>query len=89
VKFISTLILTAASATVFAQQSDNIILKAMNDELARNMTELRYEGFEKPFYLSYSIADVTEYNVASAMGGLLRSEKKRSRAKNIRVLVGD
>jgi predicted Zn-dependent protease len=72
-----------------AQEADSTILKAMTDELKRNMTELRYEGFEKPFYISYSVTDVTEHNVAAAMGGLLRSNKGRSRGKDIRVLVGD
>jgi hypothetical protein len=72
-----------------AQRQDSVIIKAMKDELRRNMSELRYDGFEKPFYIAYSIDDVTEFNVASSMGGLLRSNESRSRAKNIRVLVGN
>jgi hypothetical protein len=87
VRFLPILFLLPSLVT--AQLQDNVIIKAMKDELTRNMSELRYEGFEKPFYISYNIDDVTEFNVASSMGGLLRSNQTRTRGKNIRVLVGN
>lgn len=61
----------------------------MKDELARNMKELHYEGFERPFYISYSIDDVSQTEIAATMGALLRTDQNRNRTKNVRVLVGD
>jgi hypothetical protein len=72
-----------------AQHKDSIVINAMKDELFRNMKELSYEGFEKPFYIHYSINDVTSYEIAASLGALVRSSDNKARSKNVRVLVGN
>jgi predicted Zn-dependent protease len=89
VKKLFTLYAFFAIITVNAQTSDTLIMRAMSDELTRNMKELKYDGFEAPFYISYSINDVKQYAIAASMGALLQSNENRVRSKNIRVLVGD
>jgi hypothetical protein len=88
-KIFSTLLFTLTAAIAFGQAGDSIIVQAMKDELARNMKELRYEGFEHPFYIAYSIDDTRSYGIVGMMGSLLRSTADHSRIKNVRVLVGD
>lgn len=87
-KKLASIILLLWSLAVQAQ-TDSVILRAMQDELGRNMKDLRYKGFESPFYISYSIKDINQYEVAATLGALLRSNANRNRLKNIRVLVGD
>lgn len=89
-KAIAITLLTFAADGVFGQNvRDSVIFAALNDELWRNMKELSYEGFDKPFYISYSIDDVRQHELVASMGALLRSANNHSRLKNVRVLVGD
>jgi len=80
---------TLLSGIVRSQGSDSVIIRAMHDEMKRNMTELKYEGFERPFYVAYSIEDRQQYTMIAVLGSLLRSSYERQRGKNVRVLVGD
>ncbi len=72
------------------QATDDIILKAMSDELNRNMAELKLSDFEKPFFMMYGILDSKTYSIASTLGSVTRSDEDFFRGKtNTRVLVGD
>ena len=51
----------------FAQQ--NVIQKAMRDEIERSMKELQLDTFEKPCYVSCSINEVSVYSITAVLGG--------------------
>lgn len=72
----------------FAQEAP-IILKAMYDEQQRSMKELRLEGHEAPFYISYDINDLNTYFFSATSGALLQSGARPIRSKNMRILVGN
>ena len=71
-----------------AAQDDNVILRAMKDEMARSLTEITYEGHEKPFYISYGILDSKTFIVFSSTGSLVRSNELKKRQKSVRIMVG-
>jgi TldD protein len=77
-----------AAESITAQQKDDLILKAMNDELGRNMKDLKFESFEKPFFISYSVYDVRSLNIKANYGALVYSNEGHRRLKGIRVLAG-
>jgi predicted Zn-dependent protease len=79
-----TVIALAASA-----QDDNIILRAMNDEMKRSMTELALPGYEKPFFISYTVTDSRELAINASLGALVRSTAFPGRVKDVRVMVGN
>src|SRR5690349_3615240 len=81
--------LLALSITATYAQQDPVVLKAMKDELKRNMEELKMEGYEKPFFISYTISDSKEIAINASLGGILRSSEFPNRTKNVRVMVGD
>jgi len=83
---ISALILVCRPVT--AQDSNPIIL-AMRDEMKRSMTEIKYEGHDKPFYISYGITDIKNFSVYATLGALVQSGEFKNRGKSVRVLVGD
>jgi len=85
------LLLIAPMLTALGQeQSDDIILKAMQDELTRNMKELKLPDYDKPFFIMYGIQDQKSYSIAATLGSVVRSTEKSFRFKsNTRVLVGD
>ncbi|HEY0771045.1 MAG TPA: hypothetical protein VGD31_12000, partial [Sphingobacteriaceae bacterium] len=81
-------ILTTLSLAAFAQEN-NVILRAMQDELKRSTSELQYENHEKPFYISYTINDTKAFSVYGTLGGLWGSREMKFRTNNVRILVGD
>lgn len=69
---------------------DDIILKAMQDELNRNMTDLFLPNFDKPFFIMYGVLDQKTYSVVANLGSLTQSAENPQRFKTTtRVLVGD
>jgi predicted Zn-dependent protease len=72
-----------------AQEKESVILRAMQDEMKRSMTELKYEGHDAPFFISYGITDATNYNAYSALGALVQSGEYKNRDKSVRVMVGN
>ena len=76
--------------TLFSQEKpQEIIKKAMKDELERNMKNLALENLEKPFFISYTISDAKTLYISSTLGALIKSEEKPYRKHSARVLVGD
>lgn len=68
--------------------SDKVIIKAMQDEIARNMAELQLDTYEKPYYISYLLSDLKKLTVQASLGGLLESSLDSGRSWTNRVMVG-
>ncbi|MDQ6701509.1 MAG: metallopeptidase TldD-related protein [Acidobacteriota bacterium] len=66
---------------------DDVLLKAMRDELKRSMT-LKVPGLENPYYIEYVVDEGTSYSAAATLGGLISSEQSRFRVPRVRVRVG-
>ncbi len=72
-----------------AQQENNVILKAMKDELKRSMDEIKYDNHDRPFFISYGITDSRNFSVYATLGAVVQSSEFRNRDKSVRVLVGN
>lgn len=71
-------------------QTDDVILKAMQDELDRNQKELTLKNLERPFFIMYGLMDSKSMQVAASMGALTSSSEDKDRIKTTtRVMVGD
>ncbi len=85
--FISAALLVGA--TGFAQPKEDVILRAMEDELQRNLKELQLPDHNKPFFIQYSIADLNVHQMVATLGAVLQSNSSASRTKaSVRILVG-
>jgi predicted Zn-dependent protease len=82
-------IIISVMAFVASAQTENVILKAMNDEIKRSMNELALPNHEKPFFISYSVTDTREVAINASLGAVLRATAFPSRVKNVRVMVGN
>lgn len=82
------ILLMLVSFAVQAQQDLPIILSAMKDEQQRSIKELKMQGHEAPFYISYDINDLKTYFFSATSGALLQSGSRPVRSKNMRILVG-
>jgi len=76
--------LAAASA-----DTGDALLRAMRDELARSMTELRLDTMPKPYFISYRIDEITSLDASGSRGSLISSNAGRSRHLSVELRVGD
>jgi predicted Zn-dependent protease len=65
------------------------LLKAMLEELDRNMSQLQLKGFEKPFFIQYKIEDVDDFSTKAEFGASEGSSHSHQRVARITVRVGD
>jgi TldD protein len=75
-------LLTAA----FSQ--DDVILRAMKDELERSR-QLRIVSLDAPYFFEYRVEDASLYTVAATMGALVGSNQSALRIPFVKVRVGD
>jgi hypothetical protein len=71
-----------------ARAQDDVVTKAMHDELDRSMKQLHLENLEKPYFISYRVVDSDRTNVNASFGALNSSSQGRSRMFNVEVRVG-
>jgi hypothetical protein len=83
------LLVLGFSVPVTAQESDPVIIRAMQDELKRNIEHLAIENMSAPFFISYSVNDEMHTRIEGIGGGITDFDTTRSRTHEVRVLVGD
>ena len=64
-------------------------LQAMQTELIRSKNELRYQDFEKPYFIAYRVDADRRYSLRAKHGSLLRSYFWPTRSIYVEVRVGD
>ena len=89
---LAVLTLLAASAAVLLPQkppADDVILRAMHDELERSVA-LRVVGGgdDAPYFFSYDLTDTMQFSVAAVLGSPISISRVRFRAPQIDVRVG-
>lgn len=81
-------LLLLAALPAAAQAPDDIILRAMQDELRRSVT-LQLPPLEKPYYIDYSVDALHLYSAAASLGGLISATENYLSLPRVRVHVGD
>jgi TldD protein len=81
------LVLGGAFLASAEQSTNDVVLRALSDELARSMT-LRLEGLEAPYFIQYEVSDAITYRASAAYGALSSSDRKQSRSLVSQVRVG-
>ena len=85
---IATLLCFFAAALPMRAQ-DDVLMRAMRDEMARSMKELQLANLEKPYYIAYRAIERDNTAVGASFGALNHSNTNRSRMFNAEVRVGD
>lgn len=71
-----------------AQQQEDILLKALKDELARSIEKLQLKDLEKPYYIEYGVEDTESFEVKAEFGAVVKSRRHKSRLLRVDVRVG-
>jgi TldD protein len=83
--------LLSAAAPAPAQTPANdtdAVLGAMQDELARSVSKLQIKDLDKPYFIEYEVLDADVLSVSASFGGVVYSNRSRSRALSVDVRVG-
>ncbi len=81
--------IASAAPNLNALQQEDVLLKALRDELTRSMEKLQLKDMEKPYYIEYAVTDVEMLEVKAAFGSIIKSERDRSRLLRVEVRIGN
>lgn len=85
----ATLLVLAALAPLAAQApSDDIVLRAMRDEIVR-AKQLAIAGVERPYYIEFALEDSQNASIVCSAGALISSVENLQRTVRVQVRVGD
>jgi hypothetical protein len=82
-------VLLLAALALPARAADDVVMKALHDELDRSMQMLRLEQLEKPYFISYHLQERAALDTSATFGGLLTGGVTRVRFLVVQVRVGD
>ncbi len=68
---------------------DEVLLRAMRDEMTRATQLAVVGGADAPYFISYTVSDADSIHVASSLGAILSSTRNAYRSPAIEVRVGD
>jgi hypothetical protein len=68
---------------------DDVLVRAMRDELSRSMKDLRLAQLDRPYFIAYHVREEQEASVSATRGSLLNKNENRSRTLSIELRVGD
>jgi predicted Zn-dependent protease len=76
-------------ASPLLRAEEDIVGRAMHDEMQRSMQKLRLEQLDKPYFISYLVVDNELKAVAATLGSVLSSTENNTRSLMVIVRVGD
>lgn len=68
---------------------EQVAFKAMQDEIDRNLSQLKLDKLKSPYYISYSITDAALYSVSTQLGAVVQVVDKPYRSQQSSVLIGN
>lgn len=77
------LVCTAAPA------EDDVPMRAMKDELARSLGQLRLQTMDRPYFIAYRLDDVDAFTVSATLGSLTSARPAHARIAGVELRVGD
>lgn len=77
-----------SQSTTLSIPADEILLKAMNDELARSKQLAIVAGGDAPYFFSYMLTDAETLRVSASMGAVVNVSRNRFRSPSTEVRVG-
>ena len=78
-------------AIAIAQQTTepDVLMRALQDEMARSVENLKLPGLEKPYFVEYTVTESDSFNASASFGALIRTSRSRSRFLQTQVRVGN
>ena len=91
-KYILSIVLfwSLALSSMAQDKQDELIFKAMNDEMERSLEQLKLPNAEPPFYLAYTLGRTRQFAVSGALGSVISvQETPWTMSGSIQMFLGD
>lgn len=75
------------SPITLGQATNDVVFKALNDELERSLS-LQLEELEKPYFIQYEVRDLDTYRISADRGAIVLSDHNRGRVLHSQVRLG-
>ena len=82
------LLLSACLAGDAGSEPDDAIVRAMKDELARSIGELKMESYDTPYYVAYTCTETDRFSCAASFGALTSTGGSRDAQVGVDARVG-
>ncbi|MBS1993259.1 MAG: hypothetical protein JSS83_22240, partial [Cyanobacteria bacterium SZAS LIN-3] len=70
-------------------EQDDVIFKALRDEMNRSTTRLHLDQYKGPYFVSYTVRQADEFEVTASFGAIDNTNKDVSRTLRVDVREGD
>lgn len=71
------------------ESTDNVVSKAVREEVERALKGLKMEGLKSPFFISYTLGDSETLSIEAQRGSIVHSSYYPNRTSSARLLIGD
>ncbi len=68
---------------------NTVIASSMRKEVERALSQLKIEGLQRPFFISYTLGDMKQLGVSATLGSITSSGYYPQRGAGARLLIGD
>jgi len=68
---------------------DDIVLRALHEEMERSIGKLKLDSVQAPYYVEYRVTDVDEFEASAIFGSLRTQQRQHVRVLRVVVRVGD
>ncbi len=68
---------------------DDIVFKALKDEIDRDMDSLRLPDHEPPFYMAFTYSNSAIYTISASLGAILQARHQIVPSYSSRLMIGD
>ena len=69
--------------------ADDVVERAMHDELTRSLAQLKLDGSSKPYFIAYQVEQVEQLEVEASLGAVGFSGQRGLRIGRVDLRVGD
>jgi len=76
-------------AAMAAAQDDDVVLRALTDEMTRSMARLQLDGKHAPYLVRYDVVETQGATVSGTFGAIADDGETRRRSLAVEVRVGD
>jgi predicted Zn-dependent protease len=72
-----------------ADASDDVVLRALREEMERSKAKLKLENVPAPYYIEYRVTEIDQVEASAVFGALRNQEHHHGRLARVVVRVGD
>lgn len=78
----------AVCLSLATSAKEDMLAKALGDELKRTMAELRLDEAERPYFVAYRVVETAGTNASASMGGVVNQWQSHGRRLQVEMRVG-